>query len=304
MLARSPLPTCLLLLAALLGGPASSACSVPVFYYALGRWTPSSHRLETPAGSDDGNRTALAHSNAALTQAGDHLRAFFPGAATPWCDQQPAAAERSAFLKLLLDSPQRAELVRRLASGSSGVWILLTCGDQARDDAAARLLQDRLHLIETTATLPAPDAKAVAGGNSGDAPDLAVKPRLQFSVLRIARGDPAETGLTAQLLALCDNPAARSLPIVVPVFGRGRALGVLCGSTLTASRIDDACLFLVGSCSCEAKESNAGVDLLLDADWDRLVAKPAAMADPAPAPAPGPASPSPASPPAKPLPGK
>jgi hypothetical protein len=35
--------------------------------------------------------------------------------------------------------------------------------------------------------------------------------------------------------------------------------------------IDEDAIFLVGSCSCEVKEQNPGVDLLMQADWVGLV---------------------------------
>ncbi len=276
MLMRALLSCCMPALLLILLTPISAqGCSVPVFYFALGKWTPSAHRIESlPAVASADIAQHLQHSNATLVAGSARLRAFFPGVAKPWWDEAPDASAVDARLALMLDSPQRAELVRRLASGESGVWVLLSSGDKAKDDGVADMLSRRLRRVEAAAVLPTKDAEAQAAGSTDEVPDLAVAPRLAFSVLRVDRQDPAEAGFSAQLAALTDNPAARALPILVPVFGRGRALGALCGSDLTEAHIDDDCLYLVGSCSCQAKEMNVGVDLLVHADWDRLVAKP------------------------------
>jgi hypothetical protein len=269
----------------LLAATGAQACSVPVFYYAMGRWPPSKHRIESPGTAGVvAEDPRLDHCNATLVGGGgERLRAFFPGLAKPWWDEVSTPDTVGARLALLIDSPKRTELVRRLAGGESAVWVLVSSGDTAKDDAVEVMVSARLRLIETVAKLPEKDAKAQGAGASDEMPDLAVPPRLAFSVLRLDHLDPAEAGFNAQILAICDNPAARSLPIAVPVFGRGRALLALCGADLTEAKIDEACMFLVGSCSCEVKDLNAGVDLLLHADWDRLVSKPGMMTT-APAP--------------------
>ncbi len=58
-------------------------------------------------------------------------------------------------------------------------------------------------------------------------------------------------------------------PVVVPVFGRGRALEVIPAADLTGSLIEDLTLYLSGPCSCQVKERNPGFDLLMATDWER-----------------------------------
>ena len=60
-------------------------------------------------------------------------------------------------------------------------------------------------------------------------------------------------------------------PIAFPIFGRGRVLYGLIGEGIASDVIDEASLFLTGACSCEVKEQNPGVDLLMSVDWDRLI---------------------------------
>jgi hypothetical protein len=59
--------------------------------------------------------------------------------------------------------------------------------------------------------------------------------------------------------------------VVVPVIGRGRAVGALAGDALKADAVADLAEFVTGSCSCEVKELNPGFDLLVSADWEALL---------------------------------
>lgn len=61
---------------------------------------------------------------------------------------------------------------------------------------------------------------------------------------------------------------AAGLPLIVPVFGRGRALEVIPAKQLSESLVTDLTQFLCAACSCQVKEQNPGFDLLLDVDWE------------------------------------
>jgi hypothetical protein len=58
-------------------------------------------------------------------------------------------------------------------------------------------------------------------------------------------------------------------PILVPIFGRGRALEVIPASRVDEGLIGDLTAFLCGACSCQVKERNPGFDLLMVADWQQ-----------------------------------
>ena len=90
-----------------------------------------------------------------------------------------------------------------------------------------------------------------------------------FSIDKVQRSDPGEAVLLGALLR-SDPDLEKSLakePIAFPIFGRGRALYPLAGKGITDEHIEEACLYLVGSCSCEAKLLNSGLDLPMSADW-------------------------------------
>ena len=48
----------------------------------------------------------------------------------------------------------------------------------------------------------------------------------------------------------------------------GAALGAWPAKGFGDDQIDEACLFLLGACSCQVKRMNPGWDLLLNVDWD------------------------------------
>ena len=89
--------------------------------------------------------------------------------------------------------------------------------------------------------------------------------RVAFSLLRVKPGDAAEQPFVKMLAGPKGAPAA---PWFALVFGRGRVLGAWSAEGFGDEQIDEACLFLLGACSCQVKRMNPGWDLLLNVDWD------------------------------------
>jgi hypothetical protein len=176
-------------------------------------------------------------------------------------------------IRQLLDSPVRKEIARRLAQGQSAVWVLLECGIPTKDQSAAKLIESRLAYLATVLKLPTLDQQDIVNGLVSVAQeDL----KLEFSILRLSRTDPAEQALVKMLLGTEPDLEETLEPIAFPIFGRGRALYALVGKGINHETLDEACSFLIGSCSCQVKELNPGVDLLLAADWDALMKGPQA----------------------------
>ncbi len=281
---------------------ASHACSVPVFRYALEHWDAApfdafvfhrgplgeSERAAMRDLGEDGLAGKL-HANVAVhdvdlaqdpaaelvemwTQSADGklpwIVAKFPatnrGSHIFW--SAPFTADSAAQL---LDSPARKEIIQRLGEGQSAVWLLLESGDAAKDSAAADLLEARLKHLASVLQLPKLDAQDIANGLVSTGQDGL---HLEFSTLRIRRGDVAEQALIRMLLGAETDLAETKNPLVVPVFGQGRALYALVGDGIKTEAIDKAATFLIGKCSCEVKERNPGFDLLLAADWKALLA--------------------------------
>jgi hypothetical protein len=91
-----------------------------------------------------------------------------------------------------------------------------------------------------------------------------------FSIFRLSRGSADESLLENLLIHIePDLVVYSTFPMAFPVFGRGRVLYALVGRGITGANISKSCFFMTEGCSCEVKELNPGVDLLLTADWER-----------------------------------
>ena len=183
-------------------------------------------------------------------------------------DQLFAGPLTAAAVQQVLDSPARREIIRRIAQGQSVVWVLLETGDATRDEAAAKVAAQRLDYLTTVLKLPTIDAQDIASGLVSVPKDGL---KLAFSVLRMNRKDAAESVFARMLLHSEPDLLDLQEPMLFPVFGRGRALYALAGKGINHETLDEAATFLTGKCSCEVKELNPGVDLLLTADWDGLI---------------------------------
>lgn len=287
--------------AILLACPAAHPCSVPVFRYALERWPPDIfevvvfHRGEL---SGDAKTIVEALEKASVMNDGwgnYQLKAIDldadpkPAVLELWKTQTHAETpwvvllypirsriQHSAWsgpltadnAKALVDSPVRRQVAKQLADGDVGAWVLLECGDQQEDDAAAKTLGEMLKEMEELIELPAPFVQQMGVDPDTDEADAL---RVTFNVLRLSRKDPKEGPFVSMLLGTEDDLKTFSEPIVFPVFGRGRALYALVGKGINKDNIEEACAFLAGPCSCQAKYMNPGTDILMSVDWDSAI---------------------------------
>jgi hypothetical protein len=291
----------LVLVAGLLGaGEAARACSVPVFRYALERWPAdrfsavvfasgklSEAQDEVLAGIYRAADSPGALVNMAVERVdvkegvGEKYQALWEeqgrDAKLPRLVIRYPAAEQgvlwagdleSADLKTLLDSPARRELGSRLLRGDV-VFVLLESGSSARDERAAKLIEEQIPILEKTVKV----SQVVADDPLVVGPAIlsALPLKLKLSMLRVSRDDPKEKLFVRMLLKSQETELAEDMPVVFPVFGRGRVLCAFPGMQIKADNLEDAAKFLAGPCSCQVKELNPGVDLLMGADWDSLV---------------------------------
>lgn len=285
------------------------ACSVPVFRYALERWPADPYEVVvfhrgplSPADSatvDELAQRGSPEASASAVQTEDSTAnlsvrtvdlndepapadlALFraaglsdvPGLAVlyPSIAQLPTIAWTAELtaenVAQVVDSPLRREIARRLLTGDTAVWLLLESGDPQKDDAAMEVLQRELNVSQKQLKLPEIDPQDAAEYLSGGAEEL----KLQFSTIRLPRKDPAEQAFVSMLLGTELDLREFDEPIAFPIFGRGRVLYALIGAGINAEIISTACHELVGPCTCQVKEQNPGVDLLMAVDWDRLI---------------------------------
>ena len=169
---------------------------------------------------------------------------------------------RTADTDNILKSPVRKEIARRIISGEVAVWAFLESGDKKEDKAKLDLLQTELKRMSETLKIISP----TDFGQPAETDDA-----VKFSVLKISRNDPREKFFVQMLLNSEPDLKTLSKPMAFPIFGRGRALYALVGSGINADNIESVSTFLVGWCSCEVKELNPGVDILMSVDWDRAL---------------------------------
>lgn len=259
--------TCVLVLA-----PIATACTIPVFRFALDRWEADPFELVLPpAVARDGGVADLlrplragGHANlrisdaAALTEAelrfgGEHPMKLWNGALT------------ADALAGLLDSPARRQITDQILAGESIVWVIV---DRGSTDDLAQLerVQKRLKFLEQVAALPV---------QNPDDPDSQLGPgpalKLQFAVLRVRADDPQEQSLIKMLAGPENAVHSGTTSFAAAVFGRGRVLRAWALPELDEAALEDACMFLVGRCSCRVKNGNPGWDLLLNLDWDQAL---------------------------------
>jgi len=84
----------------------------------------------------------------------------------------------------------------------------------------------------------------------------------------VSRDDPSEQALVSMLLDVEEDLAEFTEPMIFGVYGRARAGWPYLGKGITAENMNDCLAYMSGACSCEVKEQNPGMDLLVAADWD------------------------------------
>jgi hypothetical protein len=248
----------------------ASACTVPVFRFALDRWEADRFHLVLPpvlardAALSDllrplraggvANLDIETSTDAALKEV--ELRFSTREQTTLW-----NGALDEVTLAAILDSPARKAIRERILAGDSVVWVMADEGTP-EDNAEASRIEKRLKFLEQVASLPIQDP---------DDPDSQLGPGppllLKFTLLRFRRDDPAERIFAKMLLGpeVPINPETTSF--ATAVFGRGRVLGAWALGDLDDVALEDASLFLVGRCSCRIKNENPGWDILMNADW-------------------------------------
>ena len=248
------------------------ACQVPVFRYALERWQPGLYQVSTAEGMK-----ADPPANLELKKAADssQMELFYPSTLRQATDKPIWSAPTSeANMRLLVDSPIRQELRKRLLAGQSAVWLLIESGDAAKDDAAAKVIEEGLQSAKQKLKLPdgvltqeaAKDPKK--RHENVDVLRSSLPLKIEFSTLRLSRQKAEEVALIAMLMHIEPDLGDFVLePMVFPIFGRGRALEPIIGKGIHADNILEACTYLCSACSCEIKEQNPGIDLLMAADW-------------------------------------
>lgn len=272
----------------------SEACQVPVFRYALERWEPAPYLLKITPGIDDLTADeeiiveGLRHPK---TPANVEIEIKAPAEKTSLTLHDPRSRNahvRKPFwhadlskegVAMLLKSPARDELQKRLLSGQTAVWLLLESGDATKDNDAHAALQETMKTITDKVVLPdgvvtqdeASQPNPTRRHENADVLQIDLPLRIDFSIIRLSRSDLREAPLISMLMQLePDLGDFIGEPMVFPIFGRGRALEPLIGKGIHDGNILQTAIYLCGACSCEIKDQNPGMDLLISSDWSSV----------------------------------
>ncbi len=226
----------------------ASACSIPVFRYAMERWpadyydavliyrgqmTEDQKQLLEELQQTSSEAEALLNlrvvevnldevpEEKVKSLLGPNLPETLPELALwyPWQRGRAAPVWQGRLtpstVKALLESPVRKKLAERLIDGQTTVWIFLESGNVDKDTAALKLLKQEL---ETVTRELKEEAESMP--DDLDSPELTY----EFSILPFSRSDPNERMLLTLLLnSEPDLDEYSDEPIIFPVFGRGRA---------------------------------------------------------------------------------
>lgn len=289
------------------------ACQVPVFRYALERWPADNYELvvlhdgplsdadekavsqlresdhQSPSSANaeiklvDATKTTdrlLKSTWSKHGKAGQNVLAtLFPRTAGEVPDRLVSAGPLGqASQQYITDSPIRQEIVKRLVSGQSAVWIFVPVGDEKADKAALETLTRVL--AENERDLELPEQEEIEEEEELlEQVDIELK--LEFSTVTLKRDDPKEQFLLKMLLASEPDLEELKQPMAFPVLGRGRVLYALVGKGIAEHTITLASRFIIGPCSCQVKNQNPGFDLLMASDWDQRIGK-TKLSDPLP----------------------
>jgi len=277
------------------------ACSIPVFRYALERWSADDYevivfhrdalssdeqkiidRLKKASSYSDSHANVIVKTVNLSTSPDERMKKLWEVqniSELPWMVVRYPKFSRvlenvwsgpftATAVERLLDSPVRKEIARRIVDGESAVWVFLESGIKEQNEAAASLLETHLKKMEETLEIQQILEEDILDMSyAEDYSDLRVK----FSMIRLSRNDPSEQIFVQMLLNTEVDLKTFSKPMAFPIFGRGRVLYALVGAGINENNVREACSFLVGWCSCEVKELNPGVDLLMSVDWDKFV---------------------------------
>lgn len=285
---KSYLLAALAVAASALAAQQAAACPVPVFQYAIENWKPDPFEvrivhqdeltedqqkavdlLQAAANGEDGTvanvNVEVAQKNEA--EEGDaplpRIEVSFPKTVRSpgpfWTEE--LTLENA---KAVLDSPARKEIAKKLLDRESAVWVLMESGNRSQNREARQTVERMLPRMEETLTISDPADMGFSTEGIADTID--------FSMVRFRRDDPAERMFAKMLLGTeRDLEGFGDVPIVFPIYGRGRSLYALVNKGINEWTLTSAGEFLVAPCSCVIKANNPGVDLLFAVDWEENV---------------------------------
>ena len=173
----------------------------------------------------------------------------------------------------LADSALRRRVAELLHDGDATVFLFLEGNDPKENEEAVKAAQKVIRDVESNQIQTPENMTIVELGGTEGTPQ-GKEETVKIGLVRVSLDDAKEKGLIEQLLMV--EPGLkedRGAPMLFPIYGRGRAMRPFIGKGINERNLTDAVLFLLGDCSCMAKEQNPGVDLCFAWDWESTADK-------------------------------
>ncbi len=309
-----------------MGTPITSACSTPVYRYAMYNWPPTPyyvfyfHHGETPAEDKAVNKLleklpdAKLMTNVMLQTVDvtdeDQMK-YIPGVVQESYKKQadgdkpmhlvysPHGTELFAgrldvkAVRAMIGSPARKQIGKLLHEGNVGAFIILEGPDAKKNELAHKVMDEVIKMaaagkIVTDLAggmpdqfLPEKEGRQEKDAKQDDDAKKESPFALKIAKLKVSRDDPAEQWLVRQLMAVEEDLAEfPKETMIFAVYGRGRAMPPYLDKGINANNLAGEVMFLASSCSCQVKDQNPGMDLVMRWDWD-ATAEALAADDPA-----------------------
>ena len=190
----------------------------------------------------------------------------------------------------MIDSPARQKIGKLIAEGNATVLVVLPCSDKKKNKKAEKVVaevigqvKEQTDAVEEEKAKEAKEADKAAKDKAKEEEDDDADfwtnepeedPQLPFKIatLKVSRTDKAEKWLVDSLMAVeQDLSEYADDPMIFAVYGRGRAMPPYIGKGISAENLVDCMQFLSGPCSCQVKDMNPGMDLMMKWDWEATV---------------------------------
>ncbi|MFP4622098.1 MAG: hypothetical protein ACLFM7_12360 [Bacteroidales bacterium] len=290
MILKKRMKAIIVVMVLLFGAHSVMSCTVPVFQYAMERWNQSlydgvllykgSLSQEEKATfaefqemlSKDKSVLNLRIEKLDVDSKSDEydqlLEGVKPGnlpAMALWYPMEKGNKEpfwvgplEMPVLENVIESEKAREVTHHLVGGSPVVWILIHPSDEDNKDETLNSLREKIS--ETVASMKQdPQFKSLIE-NDGD--------EVSFPIVPMSAKSSEETVLLSMITGLRDDSSLDE-SVVIPVFGRARALTTFKADKITQDRIYNIMRFLMSPCACQIKMASPGNDLLMKANWEK-----------------------------------
>lgn len=280
---------CLMIAQWLNPGATVSACSTPVFRYALEMWPAFDYQVKVIITQDlnadqeealkmlQSANSGAFKTNVVVQISKDPTNYGIESLSNPQILILAPTEQKGKDIiwkgdlnienaKRVINSPARSAIIENIRKGDAITWVLLEGSDPVKNDKAKQTLKKELDRLSKELML-ASDATDV----DGNPLDInIIKKGVSFSMITIDRQDRKEEIFANTLLHSEPDLPFIKAPIAFPIFGRGRVLYALVGNGIKPKLIQKTCETVIGWCSCTIKEDNPGADLLFTANWEAV----------------------------------